>query len=137
LVNVAGVGDALSINSTVNWNVPAWLGVPLIVPVVVPIGNKPGGNVPVVDQEYGGIPPPPARVWLYTSPIAPLASPLVVIVSGARSTASVKDPVCVTPLESVTVTLKVELPGDEGAVPVKTPPPLSIVHGGNPVPVHV
>jgi len=135
LLKVFGVGDALSLNRTVNWNAPALLGVPLMTPPDVPSVRPFGKEPAVTDHVYGGNPPVPVRLWKYGEPTDPLASPVVVIVSGARFTCSVKVPVCIALLESVTVTMKLTGPGAVGC-PVKTPPVLSVAHDGKLVGFH-
>jgi hypothetical protein len=60
----------------------------------------------------------------------------VVMTSGVAFTVSVKVPIAVAPLLSLTVTVKFTGPGN-GGIPVKTPPALSVSHAGKPVADHV
>ena len=63
--------------------VPNWVGVPEMVPVVV-FNERPGGNVPLVmDHWNGSLPPEVATVVEYADRRLPSGSLVVVIVTGA------------------------------------------------------
>jgi hypothetical protein len=113
--------------------VPAAMGMPEMAPLV-PLSPRPPGKAPAVtDHTYGGTPPVPASVWLYATPMVPLFNgEFVVITSGAAFTGSVKGPVAVVPLLSLTVTLKFTGPGP-GGVPIKAPAEVKVNQLGKPV----
>src|ERR1700728_3862955 len=106
--------------------VPAAVGVLEMTPLVPP-STRPLGKAPAVtDNTYGGTPPVPASVWLYATPMVPLFNgEFVVMTSGDTFTGSVKGPVAVVPLLSLTVTLKFTGPGP-GGFPVNAPAALRV-----------
>ncbi len=61
-------GVSESVTVTVKLDVPSLSVVPVIVPVAA-LSAKPAGKVPLdILQEYGGVPPTAARVWVYGVP---------------------------------------------------------------------
>jgi hypothetical protein len=77
--DLVAIAPVLSVTPIVKIDVLALVGVPLITPVVV-FRAKPVGRLPeVIDQVYGITPLSAASVWLYATPISPLASDAVVM----------------------------------------------------------
>ena len=113
------VCDWLSATCTVNVDVPAAVGVPLMTP---PLDNvNPAGSAPVGrDHVYGDIPPEAVNVCEYWTPITPDASETVVIVNDG---AMVIESCLVSDCEelSVTRTVKVDVPAAVGS-PLIVPP---------------
>ena len=105
------VGFVLSVNWIVNWNVPAAVAVPLIVPVAgEEVSVKPFGKEPLAsDHVYGGSPPLPARLWLYRPLTVPLAKGELVVMVSAGSMVRANGMEAVTWLLSVTWMVKFEV----------------------------
>jgi len=79
-------GLPASLSRTVKLNVPMFVGVPLIVPLLAPRAN-PGGNAPaVIAQPYGVIPPLAVKVEEYAAFRAPFGTLDVPRTSGAGCT---------------------------------------------------
>jgi hypothetical protein len=80
--SVSGV-PWLSVTLTVKFDVPAVVGVPLIVPVEEPSDSPAGSDPEITDQLYGVVPPVATTVWLYATPICPFGRLVVVITRSA------------------------------------------------------
>src|SRR5437764_938706 len=81
---LVAVALELSFTWTVKFDVPAAVGVPLIVPSAA--SDRPAGSEPVVvDQVYPPDPPLAASVWLYPTPTVPLGSDAVETVGAAEA----------------------------------------------------
>jgi len=82
-------GELESTTLSVKLYVPAYVGVPEMVPVVAanvsPAGNLPDG----IDQVNAGVPPVLETVSAYATPIVPLLSVLVVMVNAAGAIVTV------------------------------------------------
>lgn len=89
-------GDPESATFSVNVELPAAVGVPLIVPVLAP-SVSPVGRLPCeTDQVYGEMPPEVANVTLYAVPTWPAArAPPAVVMAGLAGMFSVTLPVWV------------------------------------------
>jgi hypothetical protein len=100
---------------TVKVDVPAAVGVPVIVPVVARL--KPSGNVPLSWLHVMGVPPVALSVWLYAVPATPSGNDVVVI-----TTAMIVMDNCFEsfPASLVAFTVKVDVPSSVG-VPVMAP----------------
>ena len=70
-----------SLKVTVTTNVPLCAGVPMITPVCELKVND--GGSPLADQVYGGVPPLPCSVAVYSAPAVPVPSEVVAIASEA------------------------------------------------------
>jgi hypothetical protein len=104
---------------TVKSEVPVAVGVPEITPVLALI-DSPAGKLPLVMlQVYGCAPPAACTVEPYAVPTLPLGSEVVVIARSA-SMVMLNAAVAVPAAESVTFTVKVEVPTVVG-VPEMTP----------------
>jgi hypothetical protein len=100
LVTLAG-GVAESVSCAVNEKVPAALGVPEILPVLV-LSARPVGNEPLArDQVYGCVPPLADSPEEYATPTLPPGSDEVVICSGFAETVRFVLPV--TPLSDAEI----------------------------------
>jgi hypothetical protein len=106
-VNVPlAAAELASVTVTMNAAVPAAVGVPVIAPAEE--RERPGGSAPrASDQEYGAAPPVAARVCEYGAPTAPAGKVGPVTVSAVTAIVSVW--LAVADVESVTVTVKVEV----------------------------
>src|SRR3977135_798014 len=101
---------ALSLTGTVKLNVPAAVGTPAIVPEE-PLSARPGGTDPLEsDQEYGGVPPDAANVRLYELVIVAGGRGADVVIFNCGATVIDKELVAVTCEESLTCTLKLNVP---------------------------
>jgi len=108
-----------SVTFTVTIELPAIVGVPL---TTHPVRERPLGNVPVMEQVYGELPPLAVIVALYATPTVPFGSVLVRFSGlGAITIVSFALTLCVGVLESVTFTVTVELPAVVG-VPLTEQP---------------
>jgi hypothetical protein len=126
-------GALESITFTVNDDVPAAVGVPLICPA--PLSVKPFGKAPELsDQLYGVFPPVAVTVAEYALPTCPLAKLVVVTWTDVPAGATVRLRLWVADfageLESVTCTVNEKLPACVG-VPVICPELERSTPGGN------
>jgi hypothetical protein len=126
-------GVLASVTFTVNDDVPAAVGVPLICPA--PLSVKPFGKAPALsDQVYGVAPPLAATVAEYPLPNCPLARLVVVtwidVPVGATVRLSLWVAFFAGELESVTCTVNEKLPACVG-VPVICPELESARPGAN------
>lgn len=121
-VAVCAFGLVESLTCTVKLKVPAEVGVPEMAPVAE-ARLRPAGSEPwLMLQVYGDVPPLAARVALYTPACVPSGSAVVEIVTGTEI------PILkfflafcgVGEVESVTCTVKAEMPEDVG-VPEMVP----------------
>jgi hypothetical protein len=97
-----------SVTFTVTGDEPAAVGVPL---TVQPVSVKPAGNVPVIEQEYAGVPSLAVIVELYGTPTVPPGKVLVIVnAAGAMTMVSFALTFCVGLPESVTFTVTGEEP---------------------------
>src|SRR5882724_11353148 len=125
-VAVCAVGVVESVTFTVNVDVAAVVGVPVIVPLVAPIDNPAGRAPALMVQVSGDNPPVSAIVWLYATPTVPAGSEVVVIAGAVVAfTLMVKLPdvadTAPAVLESVTLIVKVAVPVGPLGVPVIAP----------------
>lgn len=98
---------------------------PLITPVEE-FSPMPVGNVPAVSaQLYGVVPPVADSVAEYGTFTCPLGKLVVVIDSAAGVTVTIRDPVALFDVESVTFAVKPNVPAAVG-VPERTPPVESV-----------
>lgn len=98
---------------------PAEVGVPL---TVQPARVRPAGNAPVIEQEYGVVPPLAVIVALYTLPTVPLGNVLVMVnVAGTMTMVSFWVAFCTGLPESVTFTVMGDEPAAVG-VPLTVQP---------------
>src|SRR5437588_7558290 len=121
LKDFVAVVFALSLTLIWKLNVPAAVGVPLIVPVAA-LRLKPGGREPVLrSQLYGGFPPLANNFCEYCAPTAPFGSWVpVVMLSAGVLIVRLKDLVAVAAALSLTFTVKLYVPPVDG-VPDKLP----------------
>ena len=115
-VAVAGVLSE-SITCTVKASAPAAVGVPLMVPLL--LRTRPAGNEPLARIQVSG-PMPPFRdmVALYGAPIVPEGKEVVVITTPSMS--MLRLTLAVSAFESLTNSVKADLPGVVG-VPLRMP----------------
>jgi len=123
-VAVCAVGVVESVTFTVKLNEPEPVGAPEICPVEA-VRLRPGGSTPeLMLHVYGVVPPLAASVTLYAVPCVPLANELVVMLTGVTlvfmTMLSAFDAVCAGVVESVTFTVKLNVPEAVG-VPEITP----------------
>jgi len=122
---VVVVPDALPVESTtcaVKLNVPAVVGVPVMAPVEL-FSVKPAGSDPLVmENVYGGVPPPATRAELYATPTCPVPVGQVRVGGGSTTTMLQFEAVVPAelPLESTTCAVKLNVPVVLG-VPVMAP----------------
>ena len=113
---------AESVTLAVKFDVPAVVGVPVIVPVLESV--RPAGSDPaLMDHVYGVVPPEAPRVCCgYTVPAVPPGSDVVVMVGGVGAGLITICSGCVLDkfAESVTLTVKLDVPAVVG-VPVIVP----------------
>lgn len=108
-----------------NVDVPAVIGVPVMAPVLALI-ERPAGRLPTLMVNVSGANPPVAEtVWLYAVPTVPPGNEVVVMLgapAGFTFMVSEADVAESGPalLESVTLTVKVDVPAAVG-VPVIAP----------------
>ena len=81
--------------------VPEVVGVPVIAPVLALIVKPFGSDPPLIDIEYGVIPPDAGTVWLYADPTVPFVSETVVIIRVEPGMVIINAPVVVAFVESV------------------------------------
>jgi hypothetical protein len=95
------------------------VGVPEITPVVLFTVNPSGSGVAV--HEYTSDPPVALSCVLYDVPLTPIGSDVVVITKGCAKIVSVRAvcAVCGGELESVTVMVRLLVPGTDGAPLIK------------------
>jgi hypothetical protein len=126
-------GELESVTLTVNEEVPAAVGVPLITPEVLSV-NPAGKDPELIDQLYGVVPPVAANVDEYEVPAVPPGREEVVICTAVTEAVTVMlrlaVAVCAGELESVTLTVNEEVPAVVG-VPLITPEVLSVRPAGN------
>jgi hypothetical protein len=112
-------GVPASVTLTVTVALPAVVGTPLTTHA---LSDRPAGSVPVIEQEYGDVPPLAVIVELYATPTVPLGSVLVSESGvGAMVIVSLALTLCVGELVSVTFTVTVEVSAVVG-VPVTAQP---------------
>jgi hypothetical protein len=120
-------GEPASVTLTVTIALPAVVGVPL---TTHPVRLRPSGNVPVIEQLYGEVPPFAVIVELYATPTVPFGSVFVMFRAlGAITIVSFALMLCVGLLESVTFTVTVELPAAVG-IPL-TAQPVRLIPAGS------
>jgi len=113
-LEAVAAGTLESVTVTVKLEVPARVGVPEIIPVAVS-KPRPAGRVPAVTaQLYVGRPPATASAWLYAVPTVAAGSVVVVMVIAFIVMDKADDAVCGDVAESVTVTVKGEVPATVG-----------------------
>jgi len=113
------VFPAESVTVALKVEAPRVLGVPVIAPVEV-LRVKPAGREPLMLNVYGGVPPPAVSADEYATPTCPvLAGQVKVNCAGAMVMLQLMVTVA-TPLESVTVAEKLDVPAVVG-VPVMAP----------------
>jgi hypothetical protein len=118
---LVAVAPAASVTRTVKLDVPEDDGVPLITPPPLEIGPNPAGSAPADnDQVNGAVPPAATTVWEYAAPTVPPGNDEVVMLI-AEATTIESALVVVAPTESVTRTVKLEVPEADG-VPLMAPP---------------
>jgi hypothetical protein len=115
------VAPTLSVTRKVISEFPSTVGVPLIAPVPG-LRDNPTGSDPVVMVQFSGaVPPVLAIVWEYANPRVPPESDVDVIAgAGAITNDRVADDVA--PTESLTVSVKLDVPDDVG-MPLISPVP--------------
>lgn len=119
---------------TVTEELPDAIGVPL---TIHPVSVRPAGNVPVIEQLYGGVPSAAEMVELYATPTVPFVKVLVIVsVADAIVTVSGELTFCCGLPESPTLTVTGEFPGVVG-VPLTLHPDWTSPAGSAPVIVHV
>ena len=101
---------------TVKLEVPAAVGVPVIVPLVFRV--NPAGSVPLEMLHVMGVVPVAARVWLYAVPTVPFGS-VVVVIAGSATTV-IESAFVTDPAEFSAFTVKLAVPAVVG-VPVIVP----------------
>jgi hypothetical protein len=128
MLNTAvAVFDAESVTFTVKLDVPAAVGVPEMTLLVRP---SPGGNEPeMMLHVYGGVPPVAAREYEYAIPTAPLGGAVVVMVTVPDAIVILRFAVAVWEDESVTLSVKLEVPVAVGVPVIAEPTRLN--PGGN------
>ena len=97
---------------TVKPDVPFAVGVPETTPVAG-VSVSPAGRLPeLIDHVYPGVPPPASKVCEYATPLVPEASTEEAIESGVGETTIevAPDAVCAGLPESVTLTVKLDVP---------------------------
>lgn len=126
-------GGPLSATCTVKLEVPAVVGVPLI---VAPVRVNPAGKLPeVMDQLSADVPPVAVRVWLYATPVDAGGNDEVVTASaGTMVSANAFWKPCAGALLSATRIVKFDVPAVVG-VPVIVPPAVKLSPAGREEPV--
>jgi hypothetical protein len=97
----------------VKLKLPAAAGVPLIVPFVAFVNDKPLGKLPLVDHVYDPVPPPAAKFCEYGTPTVQDGNDAVVIVSPVLIVIDT-DFVSVAPTLSVATSVKFDVPAVVG-----------------------
>jgi hypothetical protein len=116
---LVAICDALSVTLTVNVEMPAAAGVPVMAPFAA--NDNPPGKMPDVTlHEYGGAPPFAVRVVQYATPTIPSAKVVVGLDSVAGATVIDNNLVAFCDEPSVRRTVNVELPAAAG-VPLIAP----------------
>jgi hypothetical protein len=108
------VAELASVTSATKLHVPAVVGVPDIVPLVLSV--RPGGKLPDCVQEYGVVPPVAVNAAVYVVPAVPVGSDVVVIVSGAALVIGVVENVATAALQFallLSVNVPANIPADE------------------------
>jgi hypothetical protein len=120
---------AASVTVTVNADVPALVGVPLIAPEG--FSDRPDGNAPdVTAQLYGGVPAVAASAPEYAMPTVPPGSGLAVIDGRPAPTVMLSARVAVCPAASLSWTVKLDDPAAAG-VPLIVPELESVSPAGS------
>ncbi len=114
------VAFELSVTSTVKFELPAAVGIPLIVPLAP--SDSPAGSEPALnDQLLPPVPPLAESVWLYVAPTVALGSEVVVTFNGGGLATEMLRPCMSVAFElSLTCTVKFAVPLAVG-VPLMAP----------------
>jgi hypothetical protein len=131
---LVSAGELESVIFTVNDDVPAVIGVPIICPALLNV--SPTGNAPEdIDQLYGAVPPLAESVAKYAVPTCPPTKDEVVIWTGVAPAVAIAMlklfvVLCAGELASVTLTVNEAVPAAVG-VPLICPALLSVSPTGN------